>query len=239
MHLLKQLLTEIRTGKLHFQPKDSDEGAMREFQLTAKALIHAQERGLIGTVQVHKNFRTGESLIDSAWVDGGLTFPGELLLDEGKAVRPLDAGTSAALMAFNEETVHKSWQTALERRASDPEGAITAAKSLLESVCKHILDAKSVSYDSRKLETHELYKLTVDVLSLAPSNQTKDIFKQVLGGCSAVVNGLGAIRNKLGDAHGKDSKTAKPASHHAELAVNLAGSMALFLVSCYIAGVEA
>jgi len=161
-----------------------------------------------------------------------------LLLDEGRKVRPLDEETSFALMAFNEGTVHKSWQIALERRTSDPEGAITAAKTLLETVCKHILDAKSINYDSGKIELHELYKLTAESLNLSPSSQTKDIFKQVLGGCSAVVNGLGAIRNKLGDAHGKDSSAAKPASHHAELAVNLAGSMALFLVSSYATRVE-
>jgi len=46
--LLKQLLTEIRSGKSHFQPKGPDDGAIREFQLTAKALAHAHEKGLIG-----------------------------------------------------------------------------------------------------------------------------------------------------------------------------------------------
>lgn len=34
-----------------------------------------------------------------------------------------------------------------DSRAADSEGAITAARSLLESVCKHILDAASVTYD--------------------------------------------------------------------------------------------
>lgn len=55
----------------------------------------------------------------------------------------------------------------------------------------------------------------------------------ILGGCSAVVNGLGTLRNKLGDAHGQGKIPVTPAARHAELAVNLAGSLALFLVSTH------
>jgi hypothetical protein len=42
---------------------------------------------------------------------------------------------SDTLISFNAETVHAVWRKALERRANNPEGAITAAKTLLESVC--------------------------------------------------------------------------------------------------------
>lgn len=157
------------------------------------------------------------------------------LLDhlEGKTRAPLDQSTSIALKAFNAEGVHSAWQRALERRATDPEGAITAARSLLETVCKHILDDKQIHYDSNKIELHELYKLTANELSLSPSQHTEDVFKQILGGCSAVVNGLGTLRNRLGDAHGKGKMPARPVARHAELAVNLSGALSLFLVSTF------
>jgi hypothetical protein len=45
-----------------------------------------------------------------------------------------------------------------------------------------------------------------------------------------VVNELGSLRNRLGDAHGKGKGGVRPAPRHSELAVNLAGSIALFLV---------
>ena len=48
-----------------------------------------------------------------------------------------------------------------------------------------------------------------------------------------VVNHLGAIRNKFGDAHGQGRKPIKPKARHAELAVNLAGTMAAFLVATW------
>lgn len=152
---------------------------------------------------------------------------------EGKNHRPLDSQTSLALKAFNEDSVHVVWQRALERRTSDPEGAITAARTLLETVCKHILDARSVSYDANKIELHELYKLTAIELNLSPTQHTEEVFKQILGGCAGIVNGLGTLRNRLGDAHGKGSKPVKPAPRHAELAVNLAGAVSLFLVSTW------
>ena len=67
-------------------------------------------------------------------------------------------------------------------------------------------------------------------LNMAPEQHSEQIFKQILGGCSAIVNGLGSLRNKHGDAHGKSHISVKPSVRHAELAVNLSGSMALFLI---------
>jgi hypothetical protein len=152
---------------------------------------------------------------------------------EGKNKAPLDKNTSEALKQFDSEGVHAAWQRALERRSTDPEGAITAARTLLETVCKHILDKNNIEYDSHKIELHELYKRTANELSLSPSQHTEDVFKQILGGCSAVVNGLGTLRNRLGDAHGKGTLPVRPAARHAELAVNLAGALSLFLISTF------
>ena len=38
-------------------------------------------------------------------------------------------------------------------RQDDPEGAITAARTLLETVCKHILDETEVDYSKDDLPT--------------------------------------------------------------------------------------
>ena len=146
---------------------------------------------------------------------------------------PADESVSDALKRFDEEGVHIVWSRALDRRKSDPEGAITAARTLLETVCKHILDEQNVEYDDRKIELHQLYRLVSIELNLSPSQHTEEVFKQILGGCSAIVNGLGTLRNRLGDAHGKGKMPVRPAARHAELAVNLAGSLALFLVETW------
>ena len=152
---------------------------------------------------------------------------------EGKNSAPSDSSISDVLRSFDGEGVHSVWAKALERRKTDPEGAITAARTLLETVCKHILEARNIEYNAKKIELHELYRLVANELNLSPSQHSEEVFKQILGGCSGIVNGLGTLRNKLGDAHGQGKLPVKPAPRHAELAVNLAGSVALFLVATF------
>lgn len=130
------------------------------------------------------------------------------------------------------EHIHGTWQKALERRNSDPEGAITSARTLLESVCKHILDASGGTYDDGD-DMNKLYRQTAERLNIAPTQHTEKVFKQILGGCTAVIERLAAVRNRLSDSHGKGKAAAMPSARHAELAVNLAGAMAVFLLATW------
>lgn len=149
---------------------------------------------------------------------------------ENLKTSPIENDISIVVKKFDSESTHQFWIKALERRQTDPEGAITAARSLLESVCKQILEDNGESIKG-KIDLPKLYKATAKILNIAPSQHSEQIFKQILGGCTSVVVGLGSIRNELSDAHGKGKKAAKPAPRHAELAVNLAGSMAIFLIA--------
>jgi hypothetical protein len=151
---------------------------------------------------------------------------------EDKKRAPADVDVSESLMKFDVENVHEVWQKALARRDEDPEGAITSARTLLETVCKHILDQSGAAYQD-DADLPKLHKMVATELNLAPNQHTETIFKQILGGCAAVVEGLGALRNRLSDAHGKGLARTKPDSRHAELAVNLAGTMATFLVKTF------
>lgn len=142
---------------------------------------------------------------------------------------PSDESTSRTLEKSGIDYVNDQWSKALERKIQDPEGAITTARTLLESVCKYILEKKKVAYDE-KHDLPKLYFLTAETLNLAPQQHIEEIFKQILGGCQTVVNGLGSLRNKTGDAHGKGQRYVKPAERHAKLAVNLAGTVSVFLI---------
>lgn len=153
---------------------------------------------------------------------------------EGKNRKPADPTITDGLKNFDEDGVHSVWMKALERRSIDPEGAITASRTLLESVCKHILDGKGIEYDKQRIELPELYKITSKELNISPSQHTEEIFKQILGGVTSVVIGLGSLRNRLGDAHGQGKAPVKPAARHAQLAVNLAGATALFLIETWL-----
>lgn len=148
--------------------------------------------------------------------------------DRSPGVQPI----SETLQAFDPDNVHAAWQKALDRRTVDPEGAITAARMLLETTCKHILDSAGTAY-ADDVDLPKLWALTAEALNLAPHQHQEAVFKTILGNCQSVVNSLGAIRNKIGDAHGQGRKPVKPKSRHAELAVNLAGTMASFLIATW------
>ena len=151
---------------------------------------------------------------------------------EADSRAPCDAAITATVQAVSSSYIQETWQKALERRVTDPEGAITAARTLLECVCKHILDAVKVIYDDNA-DLPKLYSLTAKQLNLSPSLHTEQLFKQILGGCQTVVEGLGALRNRHSDAHGKGIGGSKPVARHAELAVNLSGTMATFLLQTW------
>ncbi len=155
------------------------------------------------------------------------------LLDhlEGRNKAPADAAISEVLSSFDLEGVHRAWERALSRRDEDPESAITAARTLLETVCKRILDEAKQTYGDDDLP--KLYGKTAKVLNLSPSQHTEEVFRAILGGCHTVVQNLGTLRNRLGDAHGQGRNPVRPAPRHATLAVNLAGSMATFLVETW------
>jgi hypothetical protein len=153
---------------------------------------------------------------------------------EGAHKAPVDTVASDVLQKFDADGVHTVWEKALGRRHTDPDGAITTARTLLETACKRILDEAGEVY-SDKDDLPALYRAVALKLQIAPSQHTEEAFKRILGGATSVVEGLGSLRNKIGDAHGQGGKPVRPSARHAQLAVNLAGAMATFLVDTWIA----
>lgn len=135
-------------------------------------------------------------------------------------------------MTVNSEHVQRAWVKALRRKSEDPEGAITAARTLVETVCKHILDEEQTAYPDNA-DLPNLYHLVVEQLYLASEQYTESLIRKILGSCQSVVGGIAALRNQLGDAHGKSAEAAIPHPLLAELAVNLAGAMAKYLLAVW------
>lgn len=138
----------------------------------------------------------------------------------------------ATTITFDEAFIHDQWKKAIDLQQTDPESAITAARTLIEAVLKYILDEKQIGFKDN-IDLPDLYKLVSKCLNLAPEQHQNEIFKQILRGASNVITGLGTIRNKLGDAHGKSKTSVKPKPRHSELAVNMAGSMGIFLFKTF------
>ena len=181
----------------------------------------------------------------AAAVDENLHHDGYRLVVSGKlsgspvyAVRaaptgsPADAVISTALTKFDAHDVAPRWAEAMQSREASPGRAITLARTLLEDVCKWIITEAGERYKEAD-DLPALYKQLAKLLRLAPDDHTEQVFKQILGSCQSVVESLGALRNKLGDAHSLGPLRARPLPRHAALAVNLSGAMATFLVETW------
>lgn len=153
---------------------------------------------------------------------------------EGRGRAPSDEMTSDALVTFDAEGVQAVWSKALDRRTADPEGAITVARTLLETVCKRILNELGLPH-AEKDDLPKLYGAVAKALRLAPDQHVEEPIKAILGGAMNLVNGIGTLRNRFSDAHAPGAKMpVKPSERHAKLAVNTAGAVAAFLVETYL-----
>ncbi len=138
------------------------------------------------------------------------------------------------LQGVNWVEVNRAWEKAIARISSDPQGAVTAARTLLETVCLHILEQRKITHE-RDGDLQRLYKATANALQLSPAQHTEEIFKTVLGGCAAAANGLAGLRNRMGDSHGRGMNDPQIQPRHARLAVNASCTVALFLLEAHVA----
>lgn len=147
---------------------------------------------------------------------------------------PGDVVTFDTIERLDAEHIYSLWAKAVSRRVADPDGAITLARTLLEAVAKHILDDLSIDY-SDKEDLPRLYAKVANALDLAPSQHSEEPIRAILGAIMNLVNGLGTLRNRLSDSHGRGRKLpVRPSRRHASLAVNAAGSVASFLVETHL-----
>lgn len=150
---------------------------------------------------------------------------------------PADSSAADRLQGVETAAVYALWQKALERRHTDPEGAIASARMLLETVCRHVLDERGVTY-TKTLDLPALMKMTAEQLDVAPTRHVQAALRRMLWDAASVIDGLDDRRNGIGDAHGDREPRAKPSARHAQLAVNMAGAAAIFVVETWEVRVE-
>lgn len=157
------------------------------------------------------------------------------LLDylEGQKAHPSDSIADDTLRSYDADGIHEVWQKALARRSTDPEGAITVARTLLETVCKRVLEDTGTEYNDKD-DLPKLYFAVAEQLNLAPEQHSEKAIKTILGGATQMVHGIGTLRNKLSDSHGRGGRLpVKPSERHAALAVNTAGAVATFIIETH------
>lgn len=129
--------------------------------------------------------------------------------------------------------VKADFERAVSCIESDPEGAITSACSTLESVAKSILDSRGKSYPKNQ-SIQPLVFTAMRELKLAPDQHSEAEIKRILGSLTNVIAGIGVLRTKYGDAHGRGKEFAELLPRHARLSVNAASTIGLFLLETYL-----
>lgn len=163
----------------------------------------------------------------------------------GEVHRLVETGTNAVAAAALQEkaatldltSVQRDFERALSQAEHDSEGAITAACSTVESVCKCILDALGERYPVKQ----DIQHLSNEVgkhLGLSPARTDLPVelaqdLKQVLGGLQSVANGIGALRTHFGDAHGRGRKRVPVDARIARLAIHSANTISLFYIETW------
>jgi hypothetical protein len=144
--------------------------------------------------------------------------------------------TSAAIN-FDFDTVHRDLDRALRSANDDPDASVTAACSLIESVCRSILAELEVPLPSKQ-DISGLYRAVREPLGLSPEKEglsaeiVADV-RAVLSGLVTAVQSIGALRTHGGSAHGKTRGARRVDARIAKLAVHSASAVALFLIETW------
>lgn len=174
-----------------------------------------------------------------------LRYDGFELQQQGLKVRLVVAGhatpvveqLSGMVETISFDTVQRDLDRALASIEADPEDAITAACSTIESVCRSILIELGEPLPAKK-DVQGLFNAVKGPLGLSPDRSDLDPLiagdvRTTLGGLATVIQGVGALRTHAGDAHGRERGYARVDARIGRLSIHAASTVALFLIETW------
>jgi len=150
---------------------------------------------------------------------------------------PVLTSLSGAAQVLNFDTVTRDLDRARASIDTDPEDAVTAACSTVESVCRSILIELGLGLPEKKdikglfAAVRKPLGLSTDRTDLDPL--IADDVRKILSGLATVVEGIGSLRTHGGDAHGRERGYTRIDRRIASLAIHSASTVALFLIETW------
>ena len=167
-----------------------------------------------------------------------LDYEGYEIIIKGKGIKIIDRKASILKTSLEKELTHEGIQETLSKcelriKEGDYAGAITASRTLLETILLYIYQqSKGMEY---KFDGNlpKLFKEVLKILNLTVTYNTPDSVKQIISGLISTVNGVSGLSNTLGDRHGKLKDTMFP-KEYAILVFNATKTVAefLFAITC-------
>ena len=138
---------------------------------------------------------------------------------------------------FSSEYMSQQIELMISMQSTNPTNAIGAAKELIESCCKTILEFEGCTVD-KDWEVPRLVDETFKHFHLMPKNISDDVkgaksIKAILGNLKAIAQGVAELRNLYGSGHGKSSSYKGLESRHASLAIGSSTTLVRFLWDSY------
>ena len=157
------------------------------------------------------------------------------------AVSQKDSSPAAAEQAFSTKSLEQLLQKrsmseatmelkrCMDNFETDPPAAITAACSMLESVCKFYIEENNLEMPTKQT-IRPLWKAVSTHLELDPVAVEDSDVKQILSGFTSIVEGIGSLRNHKSSAHGRGKLRYMVLPRHARLAIHASHTLVEYLL---------
>ena len=124
------------------------------------------------------------------------------------------------------------FERCMENVETDPPAAITAACSILESLCKVYIEDNRLEMPNR-LTIAPLWRVVSKHIGFDPSAIEDDDIKRILSGLTSVVEGVGSLRTHAGSAHGRSRRSYSVQARHARLAIHASHTLVGFVLETW------
>jgi hypothetical protein len=132
---------------------------------------------------------------------------------------------------IREAAFREDWVECLSRLEVDPASAITAARTLLETLLKTIISERGDTPDNSG-ELCRLLRQAQDCLNF--SRRDNQAVNRVLNGFTNIIHGLATLSNEAGDRHGLVEGQSIDDPGLAQLCVHAAGTVGILFIELHL-----
>lgn len=174
------------------------------------------------------NVGEGQARIRKSLVDSGLSYHANgsiTLINTLPGVKSIED----MFKAGDFQSIEDDFSRTVLTIDSDPHAAITAASSVIESLCKTYIDVNDLEMP-RKQTISQLWGVVRSDLGLNIDRELHEDQKKILQGLTSIIHGVGAFRTHIGSAHGRGFTPPPIDVSEARLAVNAAHTVVRFVM---------
>lgn len=153
-------------------------------------------------------------------INGHITYAGSILLTKTLEERFKSGDFSSIEVEF---------ERAVQNISTDPQAAITAASSIIESALKVYIEKYELDMPKR-LDVMGLWDVVRPDLNLNSDGILANDQQKILKGLTTAMEGVGCFRSHIGSAHGRGNTPPSIIEAETRLAVNVSHTIVIFVM---------